>query len=224
MKNNRITRLIIFGVLVVVLATISISAFAYAGTRSPANPSTTASGTNGHYSNGMMGNSGMMDGNWNPSSTVQTPAINQNTVLPLIGFAALIGAALTGMVGGVYFLKVPKIGIVEPTAIRTVNSLSQETVTPYESVSKTLTGEERTILDILISHNGEYLQKYIRTETGLSRLKVHRIVSRLAERGIVTLEQSGNTNKVYLSSWLAKQPFSRINPKENIEQEMVIKA
>jgi uncharacterized membrane protein len=104
----------------------------------------------------------------------------------------------------------------------TAPSVSAET--PYDSVSKTLTLEERKVVDVLTLHNGQYLQKYIRTETGLSRLKVHRIVSRLAERGIVTLEQTGNTNKVYLSSCFAKQPFSKINPKENNEQEMVIKA
>lgn len=202
MKNNRITRLIIFGVLAVVLATISIFSFAYAGTSSPVNPSTTASGTNGYYPNGMSGDwSGMMS-SMMEGSTVQTPATTQNPGLSLTGFVALIGAALTGVGGVVYFLKVPKIGMAEPTAISTVSSLSQEAVTPYESVSKTLTAEERTVMDILVSHDGKYLQKYIRAETGLSRLKTHRIVSRLAERGIVTLQQSGNTNEVHLSSWL----------------------
>lgn len=227
MKNNRTTVLIVFGVLSVILATISI--FAFAGTSNPASPSTTASGTNGYYPNGLMGNSwsgmsGMMGGNGNPSSTVQTPVTNQNAVLSLIGFAALIGAALTGVGGGVYFLKVPKIGMAEPTAISTVSSLSQEAITPYDSVSKTLTAEERTVLDILVSHDGKYLQKYIRAETGLSRLKTHRIVSRLAERGIVTLEKSGNTNEVYLSSWLNEKPFNKFSPKETIEQEIVVKA
>jgi uncharacterized membrane protein len=96
--------------------------------------------------------------------------------------------------------------------------------TPYDSVSKTLTVDERKVVDVLASHDGEYLQKYMRTETGLSRLKIHRIVTRLAERGIVTLEQSGNTNKVFLSSWLAKRPFSKINPEESNQQEMVIEA
>lgn len=121
-------------------------------------------------------------------------------------------------------MKFPKIGMVEPTAISTVSSIPQGAVTPYESVSKTLTTEERTILDILVSHDGKYLQKYIRAETGLSRLKTHRIVSRLAERGIVTLEKSGNTNEVYISSWLNEKPFNKINPKETIEQEIVVKA
>jgi hypothetical protein len=46
----------------------------------------------------------------------------------------------------------------------------------------------------------------------------------LAERGIVTLEKSGNTNEVHLSSWLNEKPFNKINPKETVEQEIAVKA
>ena len=105
-----------------------------------------------------------------------------------------------------------------------VNNLSQNAVTPYESVSKTLTTEERKVLEILIAHNGKYLQKYIRAETGLSRLKTHRIVTRLAERGIVTLEKSGNTNEIHISNWLNEKPFNKISPKDNSEQEIMVEA
>jgi len=38
----------------------------------------------------------------------------------------------------------------------------------------------------------------------LSRLQTHRVVARLAERGIVTLEKTGNTNQVLLADWLNK--------------------
>jgi uncharacterized membrane protein len=67
---------------------------------------------------------------------------------------------------------------------------------------KTLTEDERKVVEVLRGHNGKYLQKYIRNETGLSRLQTHRIVARLAERGIVTLEKTGNTNQVLLADWL----------------------
>ena len=75
----------------------------------------------------------------------------------------------------------------------------------YESVSKTLTEDERKIINVLNSHNGKYLQKYIRNETGLSRLQTHRIIARLADRGILTLEKTGNTNQVFLADWLKQQ-------------------
>ena len=59
--------------------------------------------------------------------------------------------------------------------------------------------------EVLNAHNGKYLQKYIRNETGLSRLKTHRIIARLADRGIVSLEKTGNTNQVFLANWLQQQ-------------------
>jgi len=58
---------------------------------------------------------------------------------------------------------------------------------------------------VLKKHDGKYLQKYIRTETGLSRLKTHRVIARFAERGMVTLEKVGNTNEVRLMDWLKKK-------------------
>jgi uncharacterized membrane protein len=69
---------------------------------------------------------------------------------------------------------------------------------------KTMTDEERSVVQVLKVHEGKYLQKYIRKEAGLSRLKTHRILARLADRGIVTLKKTGNTNEVQLSDWLQK--------------------
>jgi uncharacterized membrane protein len=65
-----------------------------------------------------------------------------------------------------------------------------------------MTRDERKVLDVLNSHDGKYLQKYIRSETGLSRLQTHRIVARLADRGVVSVKQVGNTNEVLVSDWL----------------------
>lgn len=232
MKTNRKIILVVSVVLAVTLSTISASAFLL-GAINTTSQTPTASITSGYASNwmpgdqwsSMMGN--MMGGNWHSPSSTPTPvgASAQNAILPLIGLITLIGAALTGTSGAVYFFTGrPKIALSQ-TAINTVSRNTSVTVeTAYDLVSKTLTGEERKVVDVLTAHNGQYLQKYMRTETGLSRLRIHRIVTRLAERGIVTLEHSGNTNKVYLSNWLAKRPFSKINPKESNQQEMAIKA
>lgn len=129
---------------------------------------------------------------------------------------ALIGIAVVGVVGAVFYFAFPEI---VPVATR--KKVGNESVpidpkvepippppslsgpqNPYESVSKTLTPEERKVLDVLVTHQGKYLQKYIRKEAGLTRLKTHRILARFAERGIVTLKQSGNTNEILLSDWL----------------------
>ena len=57
------------------------------------------------------------------------------------------------------------------------------TITPLESVVKTLTKDELKVVEVLKAHDGKYLQKYIKKDAGLSRLQTHRIVARLAERG-----------------------------------------
>ena len=111
------------------------------------------------------------------------------------------GVAFAVLVGLGYYLLYPQIrvGVVQPVVAseRLFSSGSA-----YESVSKTLTVEERKVIEVLNAHGGKYLQKYIRSETGLSRLKTHRVIARLAERGVVSLEKVGNTNQVYLADWL----------------------
>ena len=225
MKCQKTIILTALTIVAVALAVVSVFAFAYAGTSAAVTyPNATTPGTNGYYPNGMMGGQwsgtmgGMMGENWGASSPAQTQVTTQNTVFPLLGFAALIGAAVMGTGGAIYYFTGPKIRITDPVPKTIVDQTPQNTVTPYVSVSKTLTAEERKVLDVLISHNGNYLQKYIRAETGLSRLKTHRIVSRLAERGIVTLEKVGNTNEVNISGWLQDSNGLEQNQDENHEK------
>jgi hypothetical protein len=71
-----------------------------------------------------------------------------------------------------------------------------------EVLLKTMTPEEKKVIGVLINHKGKYLQKYVVKESGLSRLKTHRIVARFAQRGIVTVNEFGNTNEIILSDWI----------------------
>jgi uncharacterized membrane protein len=71
---------------------------------------------------------------------------------------------------------------------------------------KTSKPDERKVLEVLASHDGKYLQKLIVKETGLSKLRIHRIIARLEERGILNVVESGNTNQVSLADWLGKLP------------------
>ena len=64
-----------------------------------------------------------------------------------------------------------------------------------------MTPEEQKVYNVLVAHRGKYLQKYVVKESGLSRLKTHRIVARFAQRGIVTVNEFGNTNEILLSDW-----------------------
>ena len=154
----------------------------------------------------MSGNMGGMMGGVPQTSTL-------NPALPYFGvlFVVLIGLIIAGVVGLAYFVAFPEIKTsVAPVNCEpipqgsTVTQASKNQCAPFESILKTLTVEERSVVEVLAAHDGKYLQKYIRNEAGLSRLQTHRIVARLAERGIVTLEKTGNTNQVLLADWLKK--------------------
>ncbi|MCP8315648.1 MAG: hypothetical protein H3Z51_02135 [archaeon] len=89
------------------------------------------------------------------------------------------------------------------TPVKSDNQQTQKILEgSYDTIIKTLKPDERLVLEVLRKHDGKYLQKWIRKETGLTRLKTHRIIARLAERGIVTVKIYGNTNEVALSSWI----------------------
>ena len=158
-----------------------------------------------------MGMNRMMGGTG--STTPQNTTPSYLWVIP----AGLIGFVAIGIIGLVFYIAFPEIKPTttlqeaekrEPVSNILPKDPVAETISPsaplkpYESVSKTLTPEERQVLDVLVAHKGMYLQKYIRKDAGLSRLKTHRIIARFAERGIVTVKQSGNTNEVILSDWL----------------------
>ena len=127
-----------------------------------------------------------------------------------VAFVVLIGVAVVGVGGLVYFFAFPEIktsralnqSLMANSETSVSEAAPEKVVTPFESVLKTLTKDERKVVEVLTSHNGRYLQKYIRSDAGFSRLQTHRIVARLAERGIVTLEKTGNTNMVVLANWL----------------------
>ncbi len=171
----------------------------------------TQSGQN--WMSNMWGNMGGMMGGYSGTQV----GTAQNSAWPYlgVGFIVLIVIAVVGLSGVAYFIAFPEIttktftATQHPTAetatsVENGPAIQQPSTGAFESVAKTLTSDEKRVLDVLSAHEGHYLQKYIRSETGLSRLQTHRIVARLAERGIVTLEKTGNTNQVYIADWLQK--------------------
>ncbi|HZY46465.1 MAG TPA: hypothetical protein VFE96_01595 [Candidatus Bathyarchaeia archaeon] len=114
----------------------------------------------------------------------------------LVLFSSLLflSTILASVVGIIYFLVLPEI----KNYYGPGNGNSRENTA---MVLKTLKPEERSIVNVLDAHGGVYLQKYITKEAGLSRLKTHRIVAALSERGIVEVEKHDNTNQVRLVKW-----------------------
>ena len=126
-----------------------------------------------------------------------------NTYGSILGVSIiiLVGLVVAGIGGVIYFQLYPEIKTVNQN---TQNPMPSQSSQPIDSILKTLKEEEQKIIEVLMNHEGKYLQKYIRKEAGLSRLKTHRVITRLAERGIVTLEKTGNTNEVRIADWLKK--------------------
>jgi hypothetical protein len=158
-------------------------------------------GTDGNYGGmgGMMGNgSGTTSYLW---------------IIPV----ALIAIVAVSVIGVVFYLAFPQLRYVKRTC--DLPNANSSTVEPFKSgsgsvtnsviepnacsvVLKTMTPEEQKVLNVLVAHQGKYLQKYVGKEAGLSRLKTHRIVARFAQRGIVTVTEFGNTNEIVVSDWV----------------------
>jgi hypothetical protein len=120
---------------------------------------------------------------------------------------ALVVLAVLGALGVGYYMAFPEI-VPEPnlSSERPAQPQPGSTGVSWEVLVRTAKPEERKVLEVLSSHNGRYLQKFIVKDSGLSRLKTHRIISRFVERGIVVAEKSGNTNEISLAPWLHPEP------------------
>ena len=159
-------------------------------------------GSNGNYGGmgGMMGNS---DG---------------TTTYLWIVPVALIAVVAVSVIGVAFYVAFPQLRYVKRTCeMPNAKSVSAEPVNSDAGLVissavetnacgvllKSMTPEEQKVLNVLVAHQGKYLQKYVVKEAGLSRLKTHRIVARFAQRGIVTVKEFGNTNEILLSEWVA---------------------
>jgi hypothetical protein len=76
---------------------------------------------------------------------------------------------------------------------------SEDAASEYEPLLKTLSEDERKVVDVLLAHDGKYAQKNIRTDAKLSWLQTNRIISRLAERGIIILDKNGPLGNIVLA-------------------------
>ena len=115
---------------------------------------------------------------------------NLAILIPLSSLLFLF-TLLASVVGVVYFLVLPEMK----------NYVSIDGKGAASVVMRTLKPEERKVVGVLDVHGGTYLQKYITKEADLSRLKTHRVIAALSERGIVQVEKRGNSNEVTLAKW-----------------------
>jgi uncharacterized membrane protein len=74
--------------------------------------------------------------------------------------------------------------------------------TPTEDdylVLRLLSGDERTMFRAVVDSGGEALQKDLIVRLKWSDAKVSRVIDRLIEKGVVTKERHGSTNKIRVS-------------------------
>ena len=119
-------------------------------------------------------------------------------VMPLVVVVAVLG----------YALVFPEFTDEKPKQ----KPFSMTTVEKGESalgaVLRVLNEDERKVIETLVAEGGTMLQKDIRWKTGLSRVKTHRILFRLAKREIVSAKKHYNTNKITLADWLTRKSTS----------------
>jgi len=80
----------------------------------------------------------------------------------------------------------------------------EEAVRPTEEVAaeenylvlRLLTGDERTMFKAIMDTGGEALQKDLMQRTKMSNAKVSRVLEKLEQKGVVSKERHGSTNKV----------------------------
>ena len=73
---------------------------------------------------------------------------------------------------------------------------------PLDVTIRLLHDDERRVVEALAKAGGSMLQKDISYELKLSRVKTHRVLVGLIERGVVKAEKHYNTNMITLSAWL----------------------
>jgi len=79
----------------------------------------------------------------------------------------------------------------------TVTTLRTEEIAREEYlVLRLLTGDERTMFKAIMDSGGEALQKDLIVRTKMSNAKVSRILDKLEQKGVVSKERHGSTNRV----------------------------
>jgi len=116
-------------------------------------------------------------------------------VVPLVVAVAVLG----------YALVFPELSKEKPEGKPALVPAVEKGETALDAVLRVLNEDERKVIETLVAEGGTMLQKDIRWKTNLSRVKTHRVLFRLAKRGIISAEKYYNTNKITLADWLTKE-------------------
>jgi hypothetical protein len=125
-------------------------------------------------------------------------------------FSVLALILLVVVFTSVYFLWSKQRGVNGPRDVSessykvedSIDDQSNGSGTRLEVTLRLLNDNEREVVEAILSNGGSVLQKDLTYHLGYSRVKTHRVLQGLLKRGIVSLEEYHNTNKVTLAGWL----------------------
>lgn len=112
----------------------------------------------------------------------------------LIKYMPLVLLAGMGIGAGAYYFFSER----QPHAPKQLNK---------EAIYKLLDADERKVLAKIVDNGGKALQSELSYLEGLDKVKAHRIIERMVERGIVEKEAFGKTNVVKLNKDLQELFF-----------------
>jgi hypothetical protein len=92
--------------------------------------------------------------------------------------------------------EVEKTGGSEPSHANPSEIDAGEVMAREYLVLRLLSGDERTMFKAIMDTGGEALQKELIVRTKMSNAKVSRLLDRLSQKGVITKERHGATNKV----------------------------
>jgi hypothetical protein len=77
-----------------------------------------------------------------------------------------------------------------------------ETKSAFDIIAHISNDNEESIMNAIKARNNKAYQFELSQDTGLSRMKVHRVVRRLIERDILTVKKVGKNKLLSLSEWI----------------------
>ena len=132
--------------------------------------------------------------------------ISEKKIIAALGLVFLLGVAFSIMngyytekTGNQFPLIAYAIAFISLAIGATLVLLFQSKINKMQlqSILKILPSDERVLLHILIQRK-ELEQKHLVVLSGLSKVKVSRVLSKLEQRGIVEKKESGYTNLIIL--------------------------
>ena len=139
--------------------------------------------------------------------------------IPFLQGGSFLGASTLVIIGAAFmFLTVGIVAysIVFPEIVLEDEKIDFEEGFPssFEGVMKVLREDEKKVCMAIWEEGGTAMQKDVRWATKLSKVQAHRVVARLASRGVISVRKEGNRNRLSLASWLHRNTSDK-SPRES---------